>query len=97
MRVVLALPFAAGFLLPPPSDMIPLNTTAGFDVLVGPTTLRRSYVALAPHFATQTTQSYCALASSAAALNALPSIAAPVDPAYKPYAYWTQSVLADDA
>ena len=84
----------ADYFLPTPTIATPLNTTAGFDILLKPTTLRRSYVALAPHFATQSTQSYCAVASSVMALNALPAVAAPVDGAYKPYAYWTQDVLA---
>ena len=95
--LALAAPFAAAeFLLPPPADMVALNKTAGFNVLIGGETLRRSYVALGPHFTTEVTQSYCALASAAAALNALPSVGAPVDPAYAPYAYWTQDVLAAD-
>ena len=38
----------ADFLLPTPTIATPLNTTAGFDILLKPTTLRRSYVALAP-------------------------------------------------
>ncbi|KAH8072512.1 glutathione gamma-glutamylcysteinyltransferase [Aureococcus anophagefferens] len=84
----------ADYFLPTPTIATPLNTTAGFDILLKPTTLRRSYVALAPHFATQSTQSYCAVASSVMALNALPAVAAPVDGAYAPYAYWTQGVLA---
>ncbi|KAH8094233.1 glutathione gamma-glutamylcysteinyltransferase [Aureococcus anophagefferens] len=75
----------ADYFLPTPTIATPLNTTAGFDILLKPTTLRRSYVALAPHFATQSTQSYCAVASSVMALNALPAVAAPVDGAYAPY------------
>ena len=83
-----------GFLLPAPSFAIPLNTSEGFALLAKKATLQRSYWQLAPHFTTQATQSYCAMASAVAALNALPSIAAPVDETYAPYAYWTQKTLA---
>lgn len=44
---------------------------------------------LSPTFAVQATQSYCAVASAVTVLNAMP-IAKPVDPAYAPYAYFTQ-------
>lgn len=47
------------------------------------------YWQLAPSFATQITQSYCAVASAVTVLNALP-IARPVDPVYAPYGYFTQ-------
>ncbi len=48
------------------------------------------YWQLAPTFATQVTQSYCSVASAVTVLNAMP-IKKPVDPAYAPYAYFTQS------
>jgi Phytochelatin synthase len=48
------------------------------------------YWQLAPSFAMQLTQSYCSVASAVTVLNAMP-IAKPVDPAYAPYAYFTQS------
>ena len=48
------------------------------------------YWQLAPNFAAQITQSYCSVASAVTVLNAMP-IAKPVDPAYAPYAYFTQS------
>lgn len=48
------------------------------------------YWQLAPNFATQITQSYCSVASAVTVLNAMP-IPKPVDPAYAPYAYFTQS------
>jgi len=47
------------------------------------------YWQLIPNFAVQQTQSYCAVASAVTVLNAMP-IAKPVDPAYAPYAYFTQ-------
>lgn len=47
------------------------------------------YWRLIPNFATQETQSYCGVASAITVLNSLP-IDKPVDPAYKPYAYFTQ-------
>lgn len=48
------------------------------------------YWELIPNFAVQQTQSYCAVASAITVLNAMP-IDKPVDPAYAPYAYFTQS------
>lgn len=48
------------------------------------------YWQLAPTFAMQVTQSYCSVASAITVLNAMP-IQKPVDPAYAPYAYFTQS------
>lgn len=48
------------------------------------------YWQLSPHFAVQATQSFCAVASAVTVLNALP-ITKPVDQAYAPYAYFTQS------
>lgn len=47
------------------------------------------YWQLAPTFAVQMTQSYCSVASAITVLNAMP-IRKPVDPAYAPYAYFTQ-------
>jgi len=48
------------------------------------------YWQLSPTFAVQNTQSYCSVASAITVLNAMP-IKKPVDPAYAPYAYFTQS------
>ncbi len=48
------------------------------------------YWQLAPNFTAQITQSYCSVASAVTVLNAMP-ITKPVDPAYAPYAYFTQS------
>ena len=47
------------------------------------------YWQLAPTFAVQMTQSYCSVASAITVLNAMP-VRKPVDPAYAPYAYFTQ-------
>lgn len=47
------------------------------------------YWQLIPNFAVQQTQSYCAVASAITVLNSM-AITKPVDPAYKPYAYFTQ-------
>jgi hypothetical protein len=47
------------------------------------------YWELIPAFAVQNTQSYCSVASAITVLNAMP-IKKPVDPAYAPYAYFTQ-------
>jgi len=48
------------------------------------------YWQLSPNFTVQDTQSYCSVASAITVLNALP-VKKPVDPAYAPYAYFTQS------
>lgn len=48
------------------------------------------YWQLSTTFAVQNTQSYCSVASAITVLNAMP-IKKPVDPAYAPYAYFTQS------
>ena len=48
------------------------------------------YWQLSPTFAVQQTQSYCSVASAVTVLNAMP-IRKPVDPAYAPYTYFTQS------
>lgn len=48
------------------------------------------YWQLSPNFAVQQTQSYCSVASAITVLNAMP-IKKPVDPAYAPYAYFTQA------
>src|ERR1022692_3871556 len=48
------------------------------------------YWQLSPAFAMQVTQTYCSVASAITVLNAMP-IKKPVDPAYAPYAYFTQS------
>ncbi len=45
---------------------------------------------LSPTFAVQQTQSYCSVASAITVLNAM-AIKKPVDPAYAPYAFFTQS------
>lgn len=47
------------------------------------------YWQLIPSFATEQTQTYCAVASAVTVLNAMP-IKKPVDPTYAPYAYFTQ-------
>jgi hypothetical protein len=48
------------------------------------------YWQLSPTFAVQSTQTYCSVASAITVLNAMP-IKKPVDPAYAPYNYFTQS------
>lgn len=48
------------------------------------------YWQLSATFAVQNSQTFCAVASAITVLNALP-IKKPIDPIYKPYAYFTQS------
>jgi len=50
---------------------------------------------LMQHLATQTTQSFCGVATACSAMNAL-RINAPVDPIYSPYAYFVQSSFFSD-
>jgi hypothetical protein len=45
---------------------------------------------LSPAFAVQSTQTYCSVASAITVLNAMP-IKKPVDPAFAPYPYFTQT------
>ena len=48
------------------------------------------YWQLSTTFAVQSTQTYCSVASAITVLNAMP-VRKPVDPAYAPYPYFTQS------
>lgn len=48
------------------------------------------YWQLSMTFAVQSSQTYCSVASAITVLNAMP-VKKPVDPAYAPYAYFTQS------
>ena len=48
------------------------------------------YWQLSATFAVQSTQTYCSVASAITVLNAMP-VKKPVDPAYAPYPYFTQS------
>ena len=48
------------------------------------------YWLLSTTFAVQSTQTYCSVASAITILNAMP-VKKPVDPAYTPFAYFTQS------
>lgn len=48
------------------------------------------YWQLSTTFAVQSSQTYCSVASAITVLNAMP-VKKPVDPAYAPYAYFTQS------
>lgn len=53
------------------------------------------YWQLSPNFSVQMTQSYCSVASAITVLNTMP-IKKPVDPAYAPYAYFTQGNFFND-
>lgn len=48
------------------------------------------YWLLSTTFAVQSTQTYCSVASAITVLNAMP-VKKPIDPAYAPFAYFTQS------
>jgi len=89
--------FAVDGSLPPPSNAVALNTSAGLDLLFGSGDLGR-YVQVASHHATQQTQALCGVASAVIVLNALPRLEqAPVDAAFAPFPYWTQDAfLADE-
>jgi len=84
------------FFLPAPKDLIPLNTTAGMQILLDPKTMTSAFFASMQHLTTQQSQSFCAIATSVTILNAISSGNAPVDPIYTPYAYWTQDAFFSD-
>lgn len=70
-------------------DVVYWDTEAG-KVLRARIPADADYWQLSPTFAVQQTQSYCSVASAVTVLNAMP-IKKPVDPAYAPYTYFTQS------
>lgn len=70
-------------------DVIYWDTEAG-KVLRARIPADADFWQLSPTFAMQQTQSYCSVASAITVLNAMP-IKKPVDPAYAPYAFFTQS------
>jgi hypothetical protein len=70
-------------------DVIYWNSPAGKE-LRARIPADADYWQLIPTFATQRTQSYCSVASAITVLNAMP-IRKPVDPIFKPYAFFTQS------
>lgn len=80
-----SLTFAA---LPLPNNLIALASPAGTRLLQE-SPQQQKFLALITHYTAQKTQTYCSIATSAIVLNAL-KIPAPIDPAYKPYAYFTQ-------
>ena len=71
------------------SGVVYWNTDAG-KVLRARISAKADYWQLSPTFAVQSTQTYCSVASAITVLNAMP-IQKPVDPAYAPYPYFTQS------
>ena len=79
--------------VPPASLAIALNSSEGVSILTNSKTLSSPYWKTAAlHLITQMSQSYCAIASAVTILNGLEISrgSAPIDPAYDPYAYWTQ-------
>jgi hypothetical protein len=64
-----------------PSTAVPFNSTAGRALLVSEHCISATFWMSVQHLATQKTQSYCGIATSAMALNTLALHAAPVDPA----------------
>jgi glutathione gamma-glutamylcysteinyltransferase len=64
-------------------------------LLSDPATLRTAYAEESIHLVTQADEGSCFRASATTVLNALSAhgVAAPTDPVYKPYAYWTQATV----
>lgn len=71
-----------------PPNLIPLVSPEG-RALLREAEGQRAFLPLVSQFTTQQTQEFCGVASSVMVLNAL-GVAAPVDPVYEPYAYFTQ-------
>lgn len=90
---LLALAFSAGALagtpaVAPEAQPIYWNSPEG-AALRARIPADADYWRLVPNFSVQKTQSYCGVATAVTVLNTLP-IKRPVDPAYAPYAYFTQ-------
>jgi hypothetical protein len=74
-------------LLSLPDSLISLNSPQGEKLLEGAN--NKNYLQFLEQIVTQKNQAYCGVASSVIVLNAL-AVPAPVDPAYRPYSYFTQ-------
>jgi hypothetical protein len=72
-----------------PSSLLSLETAAGAAMLAAQPPSALAWPLLS-HFATQSTQSFCSLATACVMLNAL-GVPAPVDQAFAPYPYFTQA------
>jgi hypothetical protein len=84
----------AGFIDAPTSVAVPLialNSTAG-TVLLFKALGGLQFTEVISQFATQQTLSWCGVATAAILLNALGE-PAPIDPIYKPHAYFTQQAI----
>lgn len=71
-----------------PSHQIPLNTSSG-ETLLSSSNAKTNFWPLLAQLTTQNTLTYCGIASSVTALNAL-AVPGPEDSVYKPYRYFTQ-------
>ncbi len=89
LALLLALVSVPAFADSAPPDVIYWNSDAG-QAIRARIPADADFWQLSPTFAVQQTQSYCSVASAITVLNAMP-IKKPVDPAYAPYAFFTQS------
>ena len=72
--------------LPLPSEFVALNTSAGFDLLADPGTLRAAYMQSINHFVSQQDGGSCFRASATIVLNALSMHG--VVPPLQPGTFW---------
>ncbi|MFI4956913.1 MAG: phytochelatin synthase family protein [Gammaproteobacteria bacterium] len=78
---------------PLPENLIQLDSKEGTVMLKEDA--NQNTVKMLAHFTTQDTVTYCGVASAVMVLNSI-NIPAPVDPAYTPYAYFTQDNFFND-
>ena len=76
-----------------PANLLSLESREGAVLLQQD--LHQNTTGLFAHFTTQQTVTYCGVASAVMVLNAM-GVAAPVDPTYTPYTYFTQANFFND-
>lgn len=87
MTAIIAISLTA--VLPVPPSLISLESSEGANLLASQSSKSRAWNMLS-HFETQSTQSFCSVATAVVMLNSL-RMPAPTDPVFAPYAYFTQA------
>jgi len=75
-----------------PATTIPMDSSAGMELLLKPRTRRADYGALVQWYEAQANLAYCGVASSVMVLNSL-AVAAPKAEGYRTNRFWTQTNL----